>query len=312
MSQHWFLGSCVLGVSPNRCFDPPPVCAFDRQETADYIGELALTTSTGQTEAQVKQNWRERCRAFLKHRLGQGAPSFRPRKKHRVKALHFLLAIDDQLRVGCKCSGLSRFLRPVEGTWPENPLSWPILTISADSGPDIWSAAQFLTRDPSCAANIVLHCDINHAAWNCAKAALKTSGLWAFSLMMLACINMRHGPFAQAMRTQQCDQALEEFLAMERPWDGPLFQEMFPKICHDLNMDSTMSEPGAEEWVWSQLAAAHPWKVIYGGCICVCVGGALGHSLQQLLQLLWHSFDCPGLVRTPCCPGEASSQALLV
>ena len=173
-----------------------------------------------------------------------------------------LEAIDDQLRLGCDCEGLKKFMLAVDRVdRPANPLSWPSVSISSECGCDIWCAMQFLTREASMNCSIDIHPDINHNAWNSAKGALKKVGCWSFILLMLASKNMRHGPWAQGMRLLQCDQALTDFLELENFEDGVLFKDMYPKILKDYGMEDRISEPGMEEWVWQQLADAHPWKV---------------------------------------------------
>lgn len=49
-------------------------------------------------------------------------------------------------------------------------------------------------------------------------------------MMLLNFIGMRHGPFNQSARLQQCRGGFEECLVLAEPSRCPLFLELLPKV----------------------------------------------------------------------------------
>ena len=105
---------------------------------ADYTGEIAHCAEAGDVEglAQAKEQWRRRALQYLKRASGtQTDPKDGPstRKRRRLKAMHWGLALDNCMQFGTG-AGLDRFELTPEKLQTD-PYTWPTLTVVPDQGP---------------------------------------------------------------------------------------------------------------------------------------------------------------------------------
>jgi hypothetical protein len=206
--------------------------------------------SSAAAEDSLRQSWYTRARAWL--RQGK-AKSWRPKARQRVKAFHFIKAFDNQLKKGLGWpDGLGHLQVTADGAC-QPPLRWPSASWCVDSGPDIIAALHFLTRDQEMLLNLDHVPDINHLAWNAAKRALKSSRLWGHQLLMLLDFIMRHGPFNQSSRMQQCSEGFEEYLSLARPWDCPIFNDLLPRLLRDKHRVQDMAQADIAHTVWEEM-----------------------------------------------------------
>ena len=138
-------------------------------------------------------------------------------------------------------------------------LSWPSLSLCTDNGPDLIAGLLFLTRHAGMVMNIDFAPDINHLAWNAAKRALKSARLWGHQLLMLLNFIMRHGPYNQSARLQQCREGFEEYLVLAEPSQCPLFLELLPRLLRDRGRGHELTRPGIAEEVWEELRQRRAW-----------------------------------------------------
>ena len=140
------------------------------------------------------------------------------------------------------------------------PLTWPAASLCTDAGPDLIAALHFLTRHSSMCMNLGYVPDLNHLAWNAAKRALKSSRLWGHQLLMLLNFIMRHGPFSQSARLQQCREGWQEYLQLAEPSRCPLYIDLLPKLLRDRHRLSEASREGIAEELWEELNQSQAWE----------------------------------------------------
>lgn len=238
----------------------PAACPPNPKEIPQYASDLdAPAARTAAAVRSKREEWIRRARAWLSKRGGAGA--WRAKRKKRSKALQTLRALNHQLKHGLDLP-LRHFRRPAEGSASaKRPLTWPTASWCCDSGPDIVAAFHFVSRHEPVALNIDFVLDLNHLCWNAAKRSLKAARLWGHQLLMLLSFLMRHGPFNQASRLQQCKQAFGEYLQVASPQTCPLFDDLLPRLLRDRHREKDMAQANIQDEIWSELAKNEAWDV---------------------------------------------------
>lgn len=142
--------------------------------------------------ASERQTWRDRALQFLKKRGCSDEGTAKARKRHRVTAFAWCLAVDSALRVGTG-EGLARFKRQSDGAL--SPLAWPRLSLAPDQGTDGLAALSYLMYDQG--INVDYTPDTSHGMWRDVQLSIKRCGHWSFLLLLVSCFNIFHGPFEE-------------------------------------------------------------------------------------------------------------------
>ena len=146
-------------------------------------------------------NFRKRCSQFLKDGAGDGGPA---RKRHRVKSMEVLLAIDNAMYFG-----LGRSLKDFQidpGTDTRPPIDWPVFRLSGDQGSDMLCASHYGMFGPF-KLNLDRTDDLSHGCWNDAKLAIKAAGGWRLVLLSGLAFNTPHGPWEDGTKHLEVSQA---------------------------------------------------------------------------------------------------------
>ena len=139
---------------------PVPSAAGD-----DYKCEVKQSAQAGNPEGaserkRVVIDWL--MLALGEHEDAAPTKKARTRKCHRVAAYWCTVQLDNSLR---HISGLARYKRAKSiDERPASPLSWPLLIINPDSGPDGWCAMTYLDRVEN--LNIAVYPDPCDGVWN--------------------------------------------------------------------------------------------------------------------------------------------------
>lgn len=180
---------------------------------------------------------------------------WRPPALHRAAARRWVMALDNQLRVGTAFGGLEHFRfseeRPEWASWKE----WPGLGVSMDLASDGVAGACALQYGFD--LNLWVWADPSHSCQRSFEAVLKDSGCWPFWLLYLISMNLEHGPHQDRHRHNQLRAALSELLEKRRPEDCPLFLQLAPMMARDLEDGGVLQfdrerSLEAELWEWLQ------------------------------------------------------------
>ena len=116
----------------------------------------------------------------------------------------------DHQMVGAASKGLAHFQQPADPTLRGPWDWWPLLSMSSDQG----------TKETA-GTNVCMHklglncdsfCDPGHAVWNDCKRALRESGHWSHTCLMMLSWNVRHGPWCEDFRMQEVVGCFKIFL----------------------------------------------------------------------------------------------------
>ena len=133
----------------------------------------------------------------------QKQQSWRPVKLHRLGAKHWLMCLDNQIRVSTVFGGLSYFIKD---TWTDKcPFDWPGLQLSIDLGSDGVSAWHALLYHWNIIAWLVP--DESHSIKNYLLEVLKAIGLYDLWLLLLISFNLEHGPRNEEQSDMTCGAA---------------------------------------------------------------------------------------------------------
>lgn len=180
--------------------------------------------------------------------------NWRPPALHRAPARRWVMAMDNQLRVGTEWPGLARFRFEEGGADWLHWADWPGLGLAMDLGADGVAGASALMYGFDC--NVWAWPDPSHTCQRSFEAVLKETGLWSMWLLLLVSWNLEHGPFSDRHRHSQLREALSVFLDMRRPEQSPLFLELCPIIAKDLEEAGLATfdrQRGLEDEVWRYL-----------------------------------------------------------
>jgi hypothetical protein len=233
-------------VNPSGCTPVPQVMA-------DYKGAAGEAKDAGDhaTLQSEQAAWRERALQFLRKRgsfdTDEGGNS-KLRKRYRVKAFEWCLAVDNALRVGTG-RGLATFRRPADESL--SPFEWPRLSLAPDQGTDGLAALSFLMYDQS--INIDITPDTSHGMWRDVQLSIKRTGHWSFLLLMVASFNIVHGPFEEDRFYNVVKEAVLEYFTVADPATCPIFQHYLPYILQDRGEEERLTEEGVEAALWEDL-----------------------------------------------------------
>ena len=231
---------------------PPP-----RQVIEDARSSITDTLDKG-TEAEIekaRENWKSRALTFLKRSAVEPDPEAPAKKKFRLKSRDWLAYTEHQLETACGKSW-EDFVIPKE---PEKRLpldKWPVITLSADRGPDGEAACNFLRyAERVCMLRLP---DDAHWQWDTAIQALKDSKLWGWAMVMMTVINADHGPWEEARWYQSGREAVVAYkrLLKKEPTRCPIFTALLEPILRDQGEEHRKGEEGIARIVWDGLEAA--------------------------------------------------------
>ena len=226
---------------------------------ADYIGEIAHCAEAGDVGglAQAKEQWRRRALQYLKRASGtQTDPKDGPstRKRRRLKAMHWGLALDNCMQFGTG-AGLDRFVLTPEKLQTD-PYTWPTLIVVPDQGPDghcMLNALQWgwLNR----IFLIMVQWDLSHGGHNDAKCAVQSVGLWGHTLLAKVASAAPHSPWGSGMRKCQVSEALDEYFT-HNDWNEATFQSVLPQLLAERGEAHRMTEHNIARTIWFELKSS--------------------------------------------------------
>ena len=141
----------------------------------------------------TRAEWRRAAECFLTNT----APEVKPSKMYRLASFHWLVSVDNMLRVSCGF-GLEAFLPgsafPDGAASSSDSIPRPprLLILSMDQGSVGWCLAQFLLF--RLRLNCVLFFDPSHRVWNDIKLAVQGSNLWPCIVLWGVPFNVHYGP----------------------------------------------------------------------------------------------------------------------
>ena len=141
----------------------------------------------------TRAEWRRAAECFLTNT----APEVKPSKMYRLASFHWLVSVDNMLRVSCGF-GLEAFLPgsafPDGAASSSDSIPRPprLLILSMDQGSVGWCPAQFLLF--RLRLNCVLFFDPSHRVWNDIKLAVQGSNLWPCIVLWGVPFNVHYGP----------------------------------------------------------------------------------------------------------------------
>ena len=239
--------------------------------------------------AKVKaceDEWRQQARTYWKHQVGQVAQALeKPKKKHRVKARAWIVALDKQLRSTCGV-GLIRFLYTEEAWGQEKPELIRVITIVLGQGSDGWCAVNFLCREARLCCLILF--DPSHRGWNDTQLALKDCGLWSSALLLILCCNLMHGPWADAKWWRECQEGVQAYQSMTSFKRCELFQGHLALMLRDTGDLDRLAEEDIERTTWEELPDA--FKALTTK-VSMARWFGLEEGLSSLLPV-WHKRLC--------------------
>lgn len=228
---------------------------------SDNVSEQQVLEAKGATENDVeaeRQAQTKRQQSWVTKRRSGEAASWRPRKRHRKDSWLLLVQMDHQLREGAGI-GSEAFRIPPQPS--ERPVwsSWPYLSISCDQGSVEESAKNYAQQQLS--LNLDDFPDPGHGVWNDVKLALRRSGLWPHTCMMMLVWNVPHGPWSEDRRYGEVLRQVEQFLKNTKvAADSWLFMQLLPRMLFDLQDQSLASHPEAAGLLFQRMVEDHPLR----------------------------------------------------
>ena len=245
--------------------------------------------AAGQT---AKDDQRSRHQFWTKRKLPEGrGMTWRPTKRHRVSAKHWMVNLDNQLKQSTQTGGLAFFQQGFQNAGPgvrgvglksrrvghssagntNNELllfpgrwkdwrSWPHLGVAMDQGTDGMAASWFMLHK---LMNCTFWTDWSHGAWNDCKVSLKDNHLMGFWMLAMVLVNIPHGPFNDDIRFSQVNAAWDECKQNFKADSCPLFMEYAAGMLEDMGGTSALGlEPGAEASaaLWDHLMEDPPLR----------------------------------------------------
>jgi hypothetical protein len=168
---------------------------------------LAVETGNEQEIREVKANWKETAANFWRSMASEEKPT--PfQKLNRLKVLRWLAATWMQLLVALG-HAWTAFVISRDEAERGDPLEWPSITLCIDQGSDGWSASFFLA---SLFINIIVLFDQSHRCWNDVQLAISDCGWWYMALLLIAIMNLDHGPWGGQRWFNEARDAVLEYV----------------------------------------------------------------------------------------------------
>lgn len=208
----------------------------------------------------------QRQRAWVKRKeVSGGQCSWRPSKRYRLGAKHWVAALDNSLVFSTPLGGLAHFRRPASPeTQPErwrNWRYWPHLLLSTDQGSDALCGTTFLRSQGLCLSALM---DWSHGGSNDFFVGLKDMGLMAFWILFMVPLTVEQGPFNDDMRFNQVREGWTEATKFMKHTDMPCFLEKTKAMLHEMGGDSELlqgsEETDLEQLLWMRMRDAYKLK----------------------------------------------------
>lgn len=224
------------------------------QVLPDFVGDVAMSDKS--ELPQVRDDFRQRARAFLKRSAGDEGAIIEPKKKrHRVASMQWLLCLDNSLQT-CTGKGIEYYKVRV----PPEPWAQPYLSVAADQGSDGICAAGYCQFGPN-DARICLERldDPSHSVHNDVQLAVSAVGLHSHQLLMGLARNTVHGPWDEGTRFVMTRGATAEYSALMGGSSCPLMEFLAPRILDERGESHRLSEKDIMAELWADLIACPIW-----------------------------------------------------
>ncbi len=163
----------------------------------DWCGKAGDALQLGDTAdiARCKTALKLKIVSFLKRKAPTTTLAEAPaRKRYRMKSRSWLYRIDNALLEHCGV-GLKHFVAPDINASPDVAATWPRLSITADRGPDVVCALNYLQR--KLMVNVDYVPDNSHDSYNELKECIKGASLWSHVLVAAVAYNVDHAPWSE-------------------------------------------------------------------------------------------------------------------
>ena len=169
-------------------------------------------------------------------------------KSHRLKTWAFLKDLDAALQSSMgPGGGLAHFRVDVDPAKQAPPSQWPVLTIAADEGSDIWAGTTFLERKAR--LNVQRTPDTNHGTWNDFLQSCFDAGLGPFLYLMTVLVNYAFMPFGDGRVGREMMEAMAEYGdIMDK--QCILFIAFFEHLQEELGLGHTKGCDNEDDQVW--------------------------------------------------------------
>ena len=195
------------------------------QEQSDGAGAEAEGNKELMKATQLRQ------RLWLGRSNNGKRSTWRPRKLHRVSAKHWLINVDNAIKLTTTLNGLAHFVLPPEekrnGVWADWR-TWPFLAISMDMGSDGVSAVHALLYMWMVCCDLVP--DWSHGLSRSVFQTLKKCNLYSLMLLGVISWNVPFGPDKEDQRFLQIKGHMAWVFENCQPTDLLLFQALLPRI----------------------------------------------------------------------------------
>ena len=216
-----------------------------------------LITADEAKKAELRQNWRDRARTFLRrHKVADGEAPNRPVKKlHRVKSYQWLLALDNSLRV-VYGRGLDGWVVTDDMMKCDEPENLPMLSGAADQGSDGLCAESFCKYGPV-SINFELVDDDCHGNNNDLNGTITDCGMYPEQKLVELARNAHHGPWGTAARHNEMADSIGEWLDMGAADDCPFLEDMTYDILEDIGELDRLLDDDLKSYI-KDLIKHHP------------------------------------------------------
>ena len=232
--------------------------AFVPVELVEPAEGEAGRIQTALSQRRRHRSWLQRERGSAGHR-----DAWRPKKRFRVAAEKWVLAIDRQLRVSTSFGGL-KFLKPDESdpTWSrQNWRAWPHMATILDQGGDGLSGIHAMLW--LLLLNVTPWFDPAHGIQNDMWTGFKAVSCFSTALLFLLIFNLSQGPEKEeGLRFQQLQECLEHMIEVygSCPETFVLLNAHAPNILNEMGNDLDL-QPGTDPLLslWEHIRSHAPF-----------------------------------------------------
>lgn len=199
-------------------------------------------------------------RRYLKRQLGETTKATAAPKMKRQKSCQWVAMLENAL--ACVGVALKDFRVPADKLKDASDcLSWKLLGVASDKGPDAVCGSSFLSRCVQ--LNMDTWWDPSHGAWRACLNALADCGLAIHNMLMVMAYNVGFGEWKDGSRWEQIRTSVIDTATTGTPEVDDVFQYVLPGICRDRGLDPSCVDEHGEREIYASLADGGCWRTIY-------------------------------------------------
>ena len=249
----------------------------------EQSGDDGNKKATVLSQRQRHRSWLTRERGGARHK-----DAWRPRKRCRISAEKWIVALDNQVRVCTGFGGLS-FIKPDwdADIWqPQNWRQWPHASGNLDQGGDGLSGFHALMFKDSLRLCMTPWYDWTHGAQRDTHVAFKATGQYSTMLLFLMIFNLAQGPDKEeGMRFQQLQECLQHMVEIHGsdPAGFDLLCARSNAMIHELQEEIGGEHDSPLEALWEYISSNAPF-VKKGYRVKNCEFGAWVSAAEAFLS----------------------------